>query len=187
MSTFNSIARRSRWRLSLVACAAAVASMVVAAVWTEAQAQAVRIVALGASNTAGTGVGKASAWPAQLQAMLKARGIGATVLNAGIHGDTTGGMLARLDRAVPPGTRLVILQPGGNDARRGQGGQTAGNIAQIQSRLAARNVAVVVMGQNYLSAVPHGERQADRIHFTPHGHARLAAAILPEVVSALGR
>jgi acyl-CoA thioesterase I len=167
--------------------AAALAAVLLPVAWEEAHAQAVTIVALGASNTAGTGVGKSAAWPARLQAMLKARGVNATVLNAGVHGDTTGGMLGRLDRAVPPGARVVILQPGGNDARRGQAGQTAGNIAQIQSRLAARKVAVVVMGNSYLQAVPSSERQADRIHFTPEGHARLAAAILPETLAALGR
>jgi lysophospholipase L1-like esterase len=63
----------------------------------------------------------------------------------------------------------------------------AGHIAQIQSRLAARKVAVVVIGNGYLQAMPPGERQSDRIHFTAEGDARLAAAILPEVLAGLGR
>ena len=46
----------------------------------------------------------------------------ARVANAGINGDTTAGMLRRLDRAVPAGTRVVILQPGGNDAPQGRRG-----------------------------------------------------------------
>ncbi|MEH2513644.1 lysophospholipase L1-like esterase [Nitrobacteraceae bacterium AZCC 1564] len=33
--------------------------------------------------------------------MLRARGLDVNVINAGISGDTTGGMLARLDSAVP--------------------------------------------------------------------------------------
>src|SRR5262245_51915235 len=109
---FKALARPLRSRLGAAAWAAGLASLLLAGGWGEACAQSARIVALGASNTAGTGVGKSAAWPARLQALLKARGVNATVLNAGIHGDTTGGMLARLDRAVPPGTRLVILQPG---------------------------------------------------------------------------
>jgi acyl-CoA thioesterase-1 len=170
-----------------LACVAMVAGVSLTGIWSDAHAQSAKIVALGASNTAGTGVGRGSAWPARLQALLKARGINASVSNAGIHGDTTGGMLARLGGAVPAGTQVVILQPGGNDARRGQGGQREGNIAQIRSRLAARNIKVVMMENNYLQAVPPGERQSDRIHFTPAGHARLAAAILPQVVAAMGR
>ena len=57
----------------------------------------VKIVALGASNTEGWGVSPSEAYPARLQALLKARGIDATVINAGIAGDTTGGMMARLE------------------------------------------------------------------------------------------
>jgi acyl-CoA thioesterase-1 len=152
-----------------------------------ALAQSTTIVALGASNTRGQGVSPSQAYPAQLQALLKSRGISARVINAGVNGDTTGGMLARLDRAVPAGARVVILQPGGNDARKGQAGKTAGNIAQIRSRLAARGVNLVMMDNSYLQAVPASERQSDRIHLTPAGYARLAAAILPHVVAALGK
>src|SRR6201990_1087009 len=77
------------------------------------------VVALGASNTYGRGVARNQAYPAQLQAMLRAAGYNVTVINAGINGDTTAGMLRRVDRMVPLGTSVVILQPGGNDARKG--------------------------------------------------------------------
>src|SRR5256885_14806264 len=80
-----------------------------------------QVVALGASNTAGKGVAPQSAYPAQLEALLRAKGYNGHVTNAGINGDTTAGMLARLDTTVPNGTRVGNLQPGGNDLR--QGGQ----------------------------------------------------------------
>ena len=119
-----------------------------------AEAASVNIVALGASNTYGSGRGRVAggvppsqAWPAQLESMLRARGIDAHVANAGIPGDTTGGTLARLESAVPEGTRLVILQPGGNDKRRGQGAARAGNIAAIKARLAARHIRVLMIGK----------------------------------------
>ena len=76
------------------------------------EAAPVNIVAIGASNTAGWGVGLENAYPAQLQALLRKRGIKANVTNAGIPGDVTAGMLRRLDSAVPAGTNVVILQPG---------------------------------------------------------------------------
>jgi len=97
------------------------------------------IFALGASNTEGCGVSAAEAYPAKLQALLSTRGIDAAVINAGIAGDTTGGMLARLERAVPAGTHLVILQPGTNDERMGLGAQRAENIERMRSWLGARN------------------------------------------------
>jgi hypothetical protein len=51
------------------------------------------------------------AYPAQLEVMLQAKHCNGRVLNAGIDGDTTWGMLNRLERAVPADTRVVILQP----------------------------------------------------------------------------
>src|SRR3712207_434368 len=117
-----------------------------------APARAQTIVALGASNTEGMGRGRFNmgvpreqAYPAQLERLLRARGINARVINAGIAGDTTGGMLARLDSSVPSGTRLLILQPGGNDARRGVGGNEGANVAEIRRRMQARGIPVIVL------------------------------------------
>src|SRR5437016_4552859 len=60
-----------------------------------------QVVALGAGSTAGEGVSPQEAYPAQLESMLRAKGYKVHVANAGIGGDTTSGMLARLDSAVP--------------------------------------------------------------------------------------
>jgi acyl-CoA thioesterase-1 len=154
-----------------------------------AQAASVRIVALGASNTYGHGRGRTNggvqpsqAFPAQLQAMLRARGVDARVTNAGIPGDTTGGMLSRLGSAVPNGTQIVILQPGGNDRRRGESGSTAGNVAAIQQQLAARHIAVIMTGM----PAPASTRDPDGQHFNAEGHAAVAAALLPQVMAAIG-
>src|ERR1700722_13988262 len=103
----NSRAPRSTIIACLALCGAAFLAMTTA--------DAATIVALGASNTAGKGVSSSEAYPAQLEAILRARGLSVTVVNAGISGDTTEGMLGRLDQAVPDGTSAVILQPGGND------------------------------------------------------------------------
>jgi acyl-CoA thioesterase-1 len=74
-------------------------------------AATLNIVAIGASNTTGFGVGEDHAYPALLQALLRKKGINASVTNAGVNGDVTSGMLRRIDGAVPKGTDLVILQP----------------------------------------------------------------------------
>src|SRR5262245_50579330 len=116
-------------------CALALAT--IAGLTAPAGAADVNIVALGASNTFGKGLARSQAYPAHLEALLKARGIDAHVANAGINGDTTAGMLARLSAAVPAGTHIVILQPGGNDRRKGVINRAA-NIAQIRSQLEGR-------------------------------------------------
>lgn len=177
----------STCRSIAIVCALLGADVTLATAWSEAQAQSVKIIALGASNTRGKGVALSEAYPARLQGMLKAKGINATVTNAGINGDTTGGMLARLGSVVPSSTQIVILQPGGNDKRHGLAGERSSNIAQIRNRLAARQIKVVLMENNMLVAIPASQRQPDGMHFTPSGYARLAASILPQVIAALGK
>jgi len=66
-----------------------------------AMAETSRIVALGASNTAGYGAGWGRAWPAQLESMLRAKGYDVTVSVQGVVGDTSERNLARIDSAVP--------------------------------------------------------------------------------------
>jgi acyl-CoA thioesterase-1 len=92
-------------------------------------------------------------------------------------------MLARLDSAVPEGTRIVILQPGGNDMRRGQGASRAGNIAEIKRRLAARHVKVIMLDRIGQIA-PKGTKDADGPHFNAQGHAAFAAWLAPKVMAA---
>ena len=158
----------------------------------DAGAAQVNIVALGASNTygmgrgknAGNGVSPGQAYPAQLQALLKARGVDARVTNAGVPGDTTAGMLARLGSAVPNGTHIVILQPGGNDARQGRGGDRSGNIATITSRLQARGIKVILLDR-IRSLTPVASRHPDGQHFDARGHAAVAAHLLPRVMAAI--
>jgi acyl-CoA thioesterase-1 len=147
-----------------------------------ASAGAITIVALGASNTYGKGVARSQSYPAQLEAMLRAKGFDVRVLNAGVNGDTTGGMLNRLDRAVAPGTRVVILQPGGNDGRKGVGEQVEGNLAAINSRLSARGIKVIMAANSLNRGLPH---QADGQHLTAEGYRMLATALLPEVESSI--
>jgi len=54
-------------------------------------------------------------WPAKLEVLLHHRGVNVSVANEGVNGDTSDGMLQRMDSAVPSGTRVVILICCGND------------------------------------------------------------------------
>lgn len=141
-------------------------------------AGAATVVALGASNTAGKGVSRSEAYPAQLEALLRARGLNVTVVNAGISGDTTGGMMARLESAVPKGTSVVVLQPGGNDLRRGMPNYTG----EIRKRLAAMGARVVMLPNGMFRGKP---RQPDGMHLTPEGYHMLAQQLVGPVAAAL--
>lgn len=144
-----------------------------------AMAATLNIVAIGASNTTGFGVGEANAYPALLQALLRKKGINANVTNAGVNGDVTSGMLRRIDGAVPKGTDLVILQPGGNDLRFfGTKEARAANIGAMVARLKARHIRVIVYDPN---PVPPDFYQWDHIHFNAAAHAKIAATLAAQI------
>ena len=111
-------------------------------------AEPIRIVAFGDSNTYGMNMSREQSYPAQLEAMLKAKGYDVTVINAGIPGDTTSGALARVNSAVPTGTQIAIVTLGVNDARKGVSpASIEHNLSEILSSLKARNVRLIVCGR----------------------------------------
>ena len=109
-----------------------------------------RIVAFGDSLFAGYGVDKAEAYPAQLEAALRAAGVNARVTNAGISGDTSAAGRQRLaftldaQEAKPD---LVILELGGNDLLRGLSpDETRANFEAMLDELRRREIPVLLMG-----------------------------------------
>ena len=145
-----------------------------------------QIVALGASITYGTGVPRSAAYPAQLEALLNERGLAVKVTNAGVRGQTVAEMLSHLDAVVPNGTRLVIFQPGGNDARAGADWLTVrADIHKVVRQLRARGIKVLVVRNADFEHIPADMRQSDHIHLTAEGCKRLAEELLPRVLVAL--
>ena len=114
--------------------------------------------------------------------MLRAKGSRTRVINAGVSGDTTEGMLSRLSSAVPEGTRVVIVQYGGNDFRSNISPSTRqSNIAKIEGQLRARKIRVVQADGYIRAALQAGMFQPDGIHLTVEGHRKVAAQLLPSV------
>lgn len=112
-----------------------------------AAAAPARIVMLGDSLTAGYGLANEEAYPARLEAALRAEGYEVEIVNAGVSGDTTAGGLERLDWSVPDGTDGVILALGANDMLQGRDpAATRKNLEAIITRLRARDIPVMLMG-----------------------------------------
>ena len=110
-------------------------------------AKPIRIVALGDSLTAGLGLPESEGFVARLQAALAAKGLAATLINAGVSGDTASDALARLDWSVPDDTDAVILEIGANDMLRGiKPAVTRAAIETILQRLKQRHIAVLLCG-----------------------------------------
>jgi acyl-CoA thioesterase I len=145
-----------------------------------------QIVALGASNVAGRGVNSSEAFPAQLERMLAAKGYNVHITNAGVNGNTNADLLARLDQAVPAGTKVVLLGTLGgryNARRLGQGDQNA-EFASIMAKLRSRGIKIIPVTA---AGVSRKHLQVDGVHLTAEGHAAVAARLLPSVIGALGR
>ena len=112
-----------------------------------ARAEPVQIVAFGDSNTAGFRVRNENAYPAQLERALRAKGHDVRVLNSGVSGNTSSMGLARIDRAVPAGTKIAIVYFGRNDVRWGiEPEKFRANIETIVKRLRARDIRVLLIG-----------------------------------------
>lgn len=163
--------------------------------WTIGAAQsasAAQVVAIGASNTIGAGRGRthggvapSEAWPAQLEQLLHARGKNVQVKNAGIAGDTTCNMLSRLDSEVGSDTKVVIIQPGGNDARRGGCAfSPRQNVTEMVQRLRSRHIKSILLLQ-IVGIAGKRNLEPDGQHFNRAGHAAIAAWLLPKVAAAL--
>ncbi len=107
----------------------------------------VKIVALGDSLTAGYLLPPDAGFPEQLAHALDTEGYLVNVMNAGVSGDTSSGGLARLDWAVAPGTDILILTLGSNDALRGiEPHVTRANLETILIRMEERGIKVLLAG-----------------------------------------
>jgi acyl-CoA thioesterase-1 len=139
-----------------------------------------QIVALGHSAARGH-VAESEMWSTVLEGMLRARGSQVHVLNAGVNGETTADELARVDSAVPEGTRIVILTINGfNDARKlgGGGADAQKNIAAIKSKIRARGIRIVDAMGLYISVLRQpGMVLPDHVHLNAEGNKKLATIL----------
>lgn len=84
----------------------------------DTEASTTQILAVGDSLTAGYGLPLAESYPAQLEEKLRAGGYSVTVVNAGISGETTAGLLERADFIKETKPDMILITIGGNDALR---------------------------------------------------------------------
>jgi len=123
-------------------------------------ARPLRLVVLGDSLTAGTGLEPGQAFPDQLDAALKAKGLAVDVVNAGVAGDTAEDGLARYDWAVPPDTDALIVELGANDMLRGRSPETTKKaLAAILEKARAAHLPTLIAG---MRAAPNLGADYDR-------------------------
>jgi acyl-CoA thioesterase-1 len=110
-------------------------------------ARPLKLVVLGDSLTAGYGLDGAQAFPARLEAALRARGHDISVINAGVSGDTAKQGLERLDWSIGTDADAAIVELGANDALRGlDPEETRSSLQRIIARLKERKIPVMLAG-----------------------------------------
>ena len=123
------------------------AALVLACFATGAYARPLKLVAYGDSLMAGLDLPEAEAFPAKLQAALKAQGRDVEVVNAGVSGDTAADGLARLDWTLGDGADAIVLELGANDMLRGLDPKlTETSLAKILAALQAKRIPVLLAG-----------------------------------------
>lgn len=109
-----------------------------------------RILALGDSLFAGYGLNSGESYPAKLEAALRAKGVNARIVNAGVSGNTTADGLARLKFTLDSQTRppdLALVELGANDMLRAlPPAQARANLDAILTEFGRRKIPVVLMG-----------------------------------------
>jgi acyl-CoA thioesterase-1 len=121
--------------------------LILSTVGPAAWAAPVKILALGTSLTQGYGLPPGTEFTAQLQAALKAAGIDAQVINAGVSGDTSADGLSRLDWSLADHPQAAIVELGSNDMLRGiPPSETEKNLRAILTKLKAAHVKVLLTG-----------------------------------------
>jgi acyl-CoA thioesterase-1 len=135
--------RLSVSRLLAIACA-----LFLFASAAGAEEAPIKILALGDSLTAGYGLDDLKdAFPAQLEAALKAKGHNVTLLQGGISGDTTTGGRARLEWSLGGHPDAVIVELGANDALRAVDPKlTEENLVAIVKRFQQEHIPVLLAG-----------------------------------------
>lgn len=108
-----------------------------------------RVLFLGTSLTAGLGLDPDSAYPMRIQRRIMAAGLPYVVTNAGVSGETSAGLLRRLDWVLQQPADVIVVETGANDGLRGQSvAATRATIAQILDRIHRdRPTARVVLAQ----------------------------------------
>jgi len=140
--------------------ALALTLVLAAALGAEASARTLKLVALGDSLTAGPGLAPGEAFPDQLQAALRAKGLDVDVLNAGVSGDTAEDGLARYDWAVPKDADALIVELGANDMLRGLKPEaTRATLSAILDKAEAAHLPTLIAG---MRAAPNLGAEYDR-------------------------
>jgi acyl-CoA thioesterase-1 len=107
----------------------------------------VRIVFLGDSLTAGLGLEQDQAFPALIGETLKRENVSATIVNAGVSGDTTAGGLRRVEWLLKQKPDILVVGLGANDGLRATDVKASEqNLREIVTKARSAGSQVLLLG-----------------------------------------
>jgi len=123
------------------------------------------ILFAGTSLTAGLGLEPDSAYPMLIQRKIDSAGLPFEVVNAGVSGETSAGLLDRLDWLLRGDFRVLVLETGANDGLRGIPTETLkANLSAALDRIRERRPDAKVLVVQ-MEALPNlGPAYAARFH-----------------------
>jgi len=134
---------------------------------TDASASGERpvILFLGTSLTAGLGLDPDSAYPARIQRKADSAGMRFEVVNAGVSGETSAGLLRRLEWVLRRPAAVIVVETGANDGLRGQPvSSTKATIGKILDRIHAEQPNAKVLLVQMEAPTNLGERYTRAFH-----------------------
>ena len=115
---------------------------------TETANEASVVAFLGDSLTAGPGLSTKETFPAIIQQKITGAELPWIVQNSGVSGDTTSLALSRLNWALKPNPKVLVVDLGSNDGMRGLSLEIMEkNIREIVARAQQRGIKVILIGQ----------------------------------------
>jgi acyl-CoA thioesterase I len=104
------------------------------------------VLFVGTSLTAGLGLNPDSAFPQLIQAKIDSARLPYEVVNAGVSGETTAGLLRRLDWLLRGTFDVVVVESGANDGLRGTPVATIErNLGEIVTRIRTAHPAARIL------------------------------------------
>lgn len=122
------------------------------------------ILIVGDSLSAGYGISVDATWVALLKKRLAEQGYGYRVVNASVSGETTGGALTRLPRALQlHRPAIVVFELGGNDGLRGLPlRQVRSNFEAMLTQAKATGAKSILVGMRM--PINYGPAYANQFH-----------------------
>jgi acyl-CoA thioesterase-1 len=120
---------------------------------TAVAADAPAIVFLGTSLTAGLGLDPDLAYPAVVQQKIDSAGYHYHVVNAGVSGESSAGLLRRIGWVLSRPPALLVIETGANDGLRGQSPDSLAEHLQAlvdSTRRLAPGAVIVIAGMEAL-------------------------------------